>query len=283
MEIIRIPYGENPYLGDEQRKRTLEGYKDKPEFITRYVKGEFSSVHLGEEVLPEFSELHHRSRWPLMPFETLTYRLWDGGLHPACTFLQVSSKGQILILNTVRGDNIGMKQLIDNEVKPLMATRFYKIKEWRDIGDLHLRDKDPSDSTRCPADIIEQELNTYFEDGEMSWERRRETLKEGFNMKVDGEAKIIVNCEDDIMIEALGGGWHYAKNSSGVVINNKPVKDEHSHPGDALSHGLAAILKPSNNFKRNRPERCESFYDPFAEERVSRFQPTYNDFDPLQY
>jgi hypothetical protein len=160
-----------------------------------------------------------------------------------------------------------MKQLIEESVKPLMATQYFKIKEWRDIGDIHLRDADQSDSTKCAAEVIEKSLNTYFEDGEMSWGGgRRETLKEAFAMTVDGEPKIIVSSDDDIMIEALGGGWHYPKSPSGVIGEN-PVKDKHSHPGDALSHGLAMILHP-NDKPRKRYDSYDTEYDPFKEVRL---------------
>jgi hypothetical protein len=283
-EVIRIPYGENPHLPSKEREKTKRAYINRPEMYMRYVSGEFSSVNLGEAVVPEFSELRNRSYYPLVPFETLTFRLWDGWMNPTCVFVQITPRGQIEILATLCGENIGVKQLINDSVKPLIATKFYKIKEWRDIGDLHLRDKDQSDSTKSAAEIIENEFHTYFEDGEMSWERRRETLKEGFNMTVDGDPKIVVSCDDDVMLEALGGGWHYHKNSSGLVLTDKPVKDKYSHPGDALSHGLAAILHPGESASKPRVEKYETLYDPFVEDRPRLYAPEpklteWNPFD----
>lgn len=283
MEVIRIPYGENPHLSQKERGRAMETWKNKPDMYARYVKGEFASVHIGEEVVSEFREARgegticHVSKGPLVPAECLTFRLWDGWLNPTCVFIQVTPGGQVLILQTVRGENIGMKQLIEQQVKPLIATKYHKIQEWRDIGDLHLRDKDQSDSTKSAAEVVERSLNTYFEDGDMSWESRRETLKEAFNMTVDGEPKILVSCDDDIMIEALGGGWHYPKSPSGIV-GDKPVKDIHSHPGDALSHGLAMILHPSGN-DRKRYDSYDTEYDPFREGRLHEVGG--DDWDPF--
>jgi len=274
MEVIRIPYGENPHLSQKERNRSKEIWANHPDMLARYVQGEFASVHIGEAVVPEFKESRNVSKSPLEPMDTLTFRLWDGGLHPACVFVQVTSRGQILILKTVRGANIGMKQLIEESVKPLMATKFHKIPEWRDIGDLHLRDPDPSDSSKSAAEVVEKSLNTYFEDGDMPWESRRETLKEVFNMTVDGDPKLMVSCDDDIMIEALGGGWHYRKSPSGT-ITDKPDKDEHSHPGDALSHGLAKILHPSGFDRKPGPEKYDTRYDPFEEDRRDRYVPDH--------
>ncbi len=268
MEIIHIPYGENPHLGEVRRKKTKASYKDNPAFYSRYVKGEFAAIHLGEAVTPEFSELRHISRVPVEPREVMTFRLWDGGLSPTCVFLQIHPNGQIVCIKTLRGDNIGMKQLIQDHVKPLIATKFFKVPEWRDIGDPSLWSPDLSDSTSCPARIIEDELKTVYEEGEMSWEGRREAMKEILNMTVNGEPKFVVSNDDDIMIEALGGGWHYSKNSSGMVLTDKAVKDKHSHPGDAISHGLSKMIHPESDGKTHRrAERYETIYDPFAEER----------------
>lgn len=284
-EIIRIPYGENSNLPAKEREKTKRAYINKPEMYARYVSGEFSSVNLGEAVVPEFSDLRHRSVNPLEPYETLTFRLWDGGLNPTCVFVQITPRGQVIILKTLRGDNIGMKQLIDDDVKPYIVTKLHRIHEWRDIGDLHLRDKDPSNSMNSAAEVVEKELNTYFEDGEMSWERRRETLKEAFNMTVDGEPKILISCDDDVMMEAMGGGWHYHKNSSGMILKDKPVKDQYSHPGDALSHGLASILHPGEGKDKQRSEKYDTVYDPFKEERPRLYaeEQPYKDWSPFDY
>jgi hypothetical protein len=116
----------------------------------------------------------------------------------------------------------------------------------------------------------------------MSWEGRREALKEVMNMSVDGEPKLVISADDDIMQESLGGGWHYRVNSAGMIVNEKPVKDKHSHPGDALSHGLAAILHPDSVEKRKRVDSYSTIFDPFYEERTPRDRVTEN-WNPYQY
>jgi hypothetical protein len=249
-EIIRIPYGENPHLPPKEREKTKRAFKNRPDLYQRYVKGEFASVSLGQAVTPEFSEIKHRSLFPLIPQEIPSFRFWDGGLFPTCVFVQIHPNGQIVVYKSLRGNDIGMHQHITLNVKPYMAmSAFHKVHEWRDIGDPSLFNRDPMDSNLNVAQIIEEELDTTFELGEMSWENRKEVLKEVLTRDVDGQPRFIVNSDDDVMIEALGGGWHYHKNSSGQVLTEKPMKDIHSHPGDALSHGLAAILMPQSNRK----------------------------------
>jgi hypothetical protein len=264
IEVIRIPYGENTFLPDKERAKTMRAFKNRPELYARYVRGEFSNVNLGMSVTPEFSELFHRSPIIIEPWETLTFRLWDGGLWPTCVFLQIFPNGQIVCLKTVRGENIGMRQLIEYFIKPLLATTFRNIREWRDIGDPSLWNRDPMDSTKSVAEVIETELNTVYEPGEMGWENRREALQSLFTRVVDGQPGFLISADDDVMIEALGGGWHYHKNAAGQILKDLPVKDQHSHPGDALSHGIAAIMNPTVA-KPNRPEKCVTDFNIFDE------------------
>ena len=60
---------------------------------------------------------------------------------------------------------------------------------------------------------------------------------------VDGEPMFKVSRHEGILHRALRGGWHYHKDTSGKILRDTPVKDLHSHPGDALSHGVARIFQ----------------------------------------
>ena len=290
-DLIRIPYGENPHLPSKEREKTKRAFKNRPDLFTRYVRGEFASVSLGQAVTPEFSEIRHRSLVPLIPDNLASFRFWDGGLYPTCVFVQIHPNGQIICYKTLRGNDIGMRQHIGLNVKPYMAmSPFHRVNEWRDIGDPSLMNRDPMDSNLNVAQIIEEELDTVFEPGEMSWENRKEVLKEVLTRDIDGNPRFIVNYEDDVMIEALGGGWHYHKNSSGQILQDKPMKDIHSHPGDALSHGLAAILMPQTNRKQNITQAATDF-DVFDENQSRRLlrqqQEQHNrqssEFNPYEY
>jgi hypothetical protein len=171
-----------------------------------------------------------------------------------------------------------MKQFLESQVQPMIATKFHTVKEWRDIGDPSLWNADPMDSTKSVAEVIENTLGTVYEAGEMGWDNRREALTNLFTRNLGGQPGFLVSSDDDIMIEALGGGWHYHKNAAGQILTDKPVKDQHSHPGDALSHGITAILNPSGK-SPNRPVKCESDFNIFddSNRRVSNIY-TPNDY-----
>lgn len=252
MEIINIPYGENQYLPPEERERTKRAYAHRPELYARYVKGQFAFVPLGEAVTPEYNEQIHRPNYVLNPIKgARTFRFWDGGLCPSCVFLQITPRGRAFVTDTLRGENMGMKQFIHSQVKPVIAQRYGEVSIWRDIGDASLANREQSDSSQSAAEIINTELGASFEKGEMGWDVRREAVKELLTRLVDGEPMLQVSKHEVILHRGLKGGWHYHKDSSGKVLRDAPVKDIHSHPCDALSHGIARIFQ----YRSSQPVR----------------------------
>ena len=64
---------------------------------------------------------------------------------------------------------------------------------------------------------------------------------------------------------ALRGGWHYHVARTGT-ISREPVKDDHSHPGDAISYGAAVLFPPGKLLKSPgatlRPQQAGWFKSP---------------------
>lgn len=242
IETIFIPYGENQYLPEEERERTKKAYKDRPDLYDRYVRGVFSFVPLGVAVTPEYNPAIHYLKYIVNPINTLTYRFWDGGLHPTCVILQITPMGKAICTDCLCGDNMGMKQFVQSIVKPTLAARYPMVQRYRDMGDMSLMQREQADSSVTAAGIIEEELGTFFEGGEQGWAPRLEAVKELLNRLVGGEPMFQVSKNATMMHRTLRGGWHFKTDPSGKVIRDKAVKDKHSHPGDALSHGLAKIF-----------------------------------------
>jgi hypothetical protein len=243
--LFRIPSGENPYIDDQYRMNMRGALKNKPDLLARLAEGRPAQVQIGEAVTPGYQEGLHRSRVILPPIAGIqVIRMWDGGLNPTCVFTQITPSGRFHVLDTLRGENIGMKQLIAQYVKTLIANRYSHITSWKDIGDPSLNEREQSDSVNTAAQVINSELNTSFEAGIASWDARREAIRELLVRLTDtGEAMFQVSKHDTIMHKTLNGGWHYKKTPTGQVLRDKPVKDINSHPGDALTHGIAKIFQ----------------------------------------
>jgi hypothetical protein len=193
-----------------------------------------------------------------MPNVTV-FRFWDGDLHPACFFAQITPRGKFIGLDTVRGIETGegMKQFIDTQVKPLIADRYSKVTKWRDLGDPTLNDRDPSDEMTA-AKIINKELNTTYEGGVVRWPARKEALKDLLTRTLaNGEPMFTLSKHDKIMHRCLAGGWHYNKSATGKVSDEPDNQDINSHPGAGFSHGLAKIFKyeRESRFKLPAPKK----------------------------
>jgi hypothetical protein len=258
-EVFHIPYRENKHINEMSRQATKRAYEGNTAMYQRYVLGEFAFIAPGQAVTPEYNELHHRSKLTLVPNpSSITYRLYDGGLNPTCVICQVTPSGHFHVLDTFRGEGIGLRQLIKTFVKPTLGQRYREVTQWRDIGDPAMATKEQADSAHSAAIVIKEELDGDFEPGAKDWQTRRESVKELLNRMVSGEPMLQISRHEGILNRALKGGWHYKVDVSGRAIGGQdaiPVKDLHSHPGDALSHGLPLIFETSYRKKPQKARR----------------------------
>lgn len=275
IEVFNIPYLENPYQSDISRQATRAAFKNDTGLHMRYVEGKFAFVMVGVKVAPEYNEKIHRAGIDLKPLPACQgYRFWDGGLNPTCVIFQSTPSGRLFGLDTLVGENIGMRQLIRTRVKPLMDTKYAAVKEWRDIGDPALRQREQSDSENTASAIIEEELSTTFEPAPVDWNARREGIKEALSRLSGGEPMVLLSRNEGILHRALRGGWHYRKDATGKVMSDKPVKDKHSHPGDAFGYGMAVILGKGGRLQENQDWKNRMTY------QQARFaQASYNVLD----
>jgi len=253
--LHQILRGENRFIDETYRKQMERALRHRPDLKARLVEGRPTAVQLGEKVTPSYNPKVHRSSFRLDPIPGAQgVRFWDGGHHPTCLIGQITPRGQLQILDTFRGEQEGMEQLITKAggVKEMLnSPRYknekdqYKIQTWRDIGDHTIRTPEQANIYSSGAMVINRELGASFEPGPKgpnSWNIMKETLDQIFHRMVGaGEPLVLVSKHEQILHRALAGGWHYKKLPTGRVIEKKPVKDIHSHPGDALANGLARL------------------------------------------
>jgi len=260
--LFQFKAGENPYIDTTYRENMMRSLAGREDLLDRLVRGRPAHVQIGVAVTPEYHDQlnggpWHRANIDYSPMPGLpVFRFWDGDLHPAAFFAQITPRGKFMGLDTVRAPQVGMgmKQFIDQFVKPLLANRYSKVKQWRDLGDPTLNDRDPSDSSKTAAQMIEKELNTTYEGGVLRWEPRKEALKDLLTRTLsDGEPMFTLSKHEKIMHRSLSGGWHYTKSSTGKISTEPNNHDINSHPAAALSHGLAKIFKYERESRMRLP------------------------------
>lgn len=248
-KLFRIPRGENLHVPEDYRRRMEDALQGDKGLLQRLVLGMPGFVVQGEEVTPEYDETKHRSSRVLEPYPNLIgYRFWDGYSNPACIIAQMTPRGQLQILAVFAGQKMGVKQLIREFVRPACDGPFACIPEWEDIGDPSMAAKDQSDYDQSAARVIEEELGTNFRGGPVSWQVRKEAMKNALLKEVKmangGTQPFLLLSAGPLtqpLHQALRGGWHYRRFPNGQV-GRTPVKDDDSHPADALTYGVCELL-----------------------------------------
>jgi hypothetical protein len=237
-ELFQIPRGENVHIEQSYRDSMEQALQGKPELLNRLVLGKPGTIYQGEAVTPEYKEERHRAKVDLAPIPgRQVIRCWDGGQTPACVFVQIQPSGKLHVLDTIQAQGMGMEQLIETKVKPLMAYRYQGITSWSDTGDPSLATPEQSNSLFCASQVINKALSAAFIPGEASWSARREWIKEQLIRDM-----ILLSRHEKVLHRALSGGWHYKRTPSGQVMKDLPEKDMHSHAIDALCHGMARLM-----------------------------------------
>lgn len=255
-KTFKIRKGENTHLTALQRAMNMAAFKDDPGKWARYVEGNVATVQIGKSVTPGYDPQTHFSQRILPVYPNVQcVRSWDGYQHPCCIIAQYNPHGQLVIHDVLTGDGIGVQEMIKEQLLPLMASSKYAGKipfsrksyredpPWRDVGDPSMRTPDQSTARTSAAKIIEQQLQTRFEPGPTRWPNRLEPLAPALKWHLNaGTPSIVLSASAVALHKALRGGWHYKTDNSGHVIGKLPMKNEHSHPGDAFSYMIAALM-----------------------------------------
>lgn len=228
--------------GYYEELRRIWGHR--PDLIRRFIEGKFGFQQIGRPVTPEFDDIRHLN-FGLGPIRSQPlYLLWDFGLNPTCLVSQVTPMRQWNILDAQVGDGIGVYELTQTWLKPLLATR-YRGMRWDHIGDPAGLNREQSDANVSAVKLLRRELGGKWTSGPKYWEQRIEPLRALLTKNVTGSGGGVLQIDRDrapAVWHALRGGWHYNVARTGIV-SAEPVKNIHSHPGDALSYG-AAVLFP---------------------------------------
>jgi len=232
---------------DEYRERNRMALiaAGRHDLVRRLVEGQVGQVTVGTAVTPEFNELTHVvDSLPVLP-GTPVLRWWDFGLNPTCIFAQATGLGRVHVLATRVGQNMGLEQFLDREVLPLQA-RLFSLSNlsYEDVGDPAGFTREQSDSETSCAQVLRRRLGAALRPAAIEWAARREAVKAALRrLGDDGRPFLLIDRDENRpLIRALRGGWRYASDGTGSVLTHKPVKDIHSHPGDALGYGLSALL-----------------------------------------
>lgn len=216
--------------------------RNRPDLVRRFVEGKFGFQQEGKAVTPEWADELHLGIGLIPVRQSELILLWDFGLNPTCIVTQVTPTGDWLILDAMVGEGIGVQQLLDTQVKPLLASR-YKGYKWRHIGDPNGAMREQSNSAMSAVRLLVRELGGPFRKGPASLHEGVQPLRAVLRQVNNGHGLVQVDRDRAREVwHALRGGWHYNVTRTGVT-SAEPLKNIYSHPGDAMRYG-AGVLYP---------------------------------------
>ncbi len=222
----------------------------RPDLIRRFVDGEFGFQAEGKSVTPQWSDKIHLSMGLIPVKGKEIVLLWDFGHNPTCIITQVTPLGHWNILESQVGDGIGAAELIEDWVKPVLASK-YKNFSLRHVGDNQGRQREQTSIMQSPVRLIRKVLGGDWRSGPIRTEARVEPLRAILSRLTGGRGVVQVDRYNAPHVwQALRGGWHYHVSRSGIV-SGEPDKNIHSHPGDAMGYG-AAVLWPLSRLIGNQ-------------------------------
>lgn len=238
-------------LPDGYYERLRKQMQHRPDLIRRFIDGEFGFQQEGQAVTPQWSDRIHLSMGlsPIRGREIIIG--WDFGHNPTAIITQRSPLGYWNILYSFVGDGIGVEELIENQVIPVLRERFPKS-PIRHVGDPAGNQREQASINRSAVRSIKKMIGGTWRSGPVRWEERKNPLQAVLTKTINGTGLVQVDRNNAKEVwHALRGGWHYHKARTGLV-SAEPKKDQHSHPGDAMGY-LAAILFPMGRVVSETP------------------------------
>lgn len=261
---IRNPNADNAdHLPANYYEMLAEGQSQ--EFIKVFCLGEYGSVGFGKRVYPEFNpDFHAVELLTAIQGEQLILG-WDFGLTPACVVVQLSPRGQLLILKEYVGDGMGIRTFADSIVIPSIAKDFPYCKIGLSIGD-------PAGNAR--NEIVEEmscigELNSLgiatHSARTNDIDPRLGSVRYFLNKMVDGKPGLVLdrrNCPT--LFKGFVKDYVYARIavSGEERFKDKPNKNMSSHPMDALGYACLEIASDRIAMDKMSDKKYVDMYNP---------------------
>lgn len=227
--IDNLPNGHQYYLNQ------LGGKNE--DWIRVFLLGDYGTTADGKPVYAEWNDKTHVASEPIEAIRGLPIVLgWDFGLTPACVIAQLSPRGQLLILEEIVSEDMGIRQFANDIVKPILMNKyagFYRISVGDPAGNIRAQ----TDERTCLQELLEAGIAT--EPGVTNdFLPRRESVAYFLTRMVDGKPAFLLDASCKMLRRGFNGRYRFErlKTSGSARYRDRPYKDEHSHIHDALQY-----------------------------------------------
>jgi hypothetical protein len=230
--------------------------------IKVYFLGDYGVVMDGKAVHPAYSDRYHFSNKVIGYNKQIELGLgWDFGLTPACAIVQLTARGQFVVLDELYSEDMGLRDFAENVVIPHLDTHY---EGWRDN---YASRHDPAGQTGAQTDkktcqMILNELGITSLPAATSNAptARRDGLDYFLRRLVDGEPGFLLSSLAKFIRKGLMGGYQYARIKAGGEdrYHEVPLKNMYSHVCEGLEYiamKYARIIKQPATDEKEKPYR----------------------------
>lgn len=209
------------------------------EWIKVFVLGEYGTVISGRPVYPEYSDDIHCAKEPFRPMKRTPLLIgFDYGLTPAAAICQLTPRGQLLVLDELTSEGMGIRQFARDVLKPHIANHYA---DWKNnlqcVGDPAGLRKSDTDERTCFMELADEGFicmpaltNDIL--------ARTEAVKKFLTRMTDGKPALYVSPNAKKIRQGFLGKYCYERVqvTGKEIYRDKPVKNDYSHPHDALQY-----------------------------------------------
>lgn len=244
-QIFKQPSGLSDEAENLRNLNAGRGYYEKlaqgkdPEWIKVYIHGQYGFVVEGLPVYPEYNDNLHCVECATVPEEPV-YRGWDFGLTPACVFAQVTPTGNLVVVDELVSDLMGIDRFADEVL--LHSSKHFPGRQFIDVGDPAGNAKSQTDERTCFS--ILNAKGIWAEPGlqtpTLRWESVRKPLR---TLGVGGRPMFQMHPRCKVLRKGFQGGYHFRKMKvAGDRFASEADKNRYSHPHDALQYICTIIF-----------------------------------------
>lgn len=233
--------------------KNLAAGKDEM-YVRVYIHGQYGFIISGKPVFQSFRDNIHVSPHVLEPRKGLDVIIgFDFGLQPACTIGQISPMGQLMIIDELVSDGMGLRQFCENQLLPLLRRRYFGMNVMG-FGDPSGASRMPTDESTCFEVLQSREvgLRNVVPAPTNAIMPRVGAVEFFLNKMTMGEPAFVLSPNCHFLRKALNGGYHYEKEPKALGEEYKPmpVKNFSSHVADSLQMLCMYIAEKESMDKR---------------------------------
>lgn len=216
------------------------------EWVKVYVLGQYGTVHDGKPVYPEWNDTLHAKTISPMQGVPLDIGM-DFGLTPAAVITQTDSRGRLLVLDELCGEDMAVRQFLQDILIPQLVKVYpawWAKKEAREamircFGDPAGNQKAQTDEKTCFQEVRAAGLQIRApRDKTNGFVARRGAVAWFLSKLSGGQPTLLLDPCCSVLRKGFNGGYKYRRIQ--VVgeerFTEEPVKNRYSHPHDALQY-----------------------------------------------